>query len=232
MDYVRRSAWGALPPKSKPVTIATPVKHLILHHSVTPDHGIRSMQSIQRFHQEARGWQDIAYTAVYSPADRVMYEGRGWAVAGAHTRNHNRTAHGICVLGNYETAEVSAQTVYDLAEWASWHGTTYGPDQYVGHRDLGTTACPGKHLTAKMRQINQLARDLTGPPPPPPVEVPPTLRLGDKGDDVKLMQSAIMAHDGVFGPQTDRALREYQAANGLTVDGICGPATWSSILGK
>jgi hypothetical protein len=233
MDYVRRSAWGALPPRSKPVAIATPVKHLVLHHSVTPDHGMRTVRSIQRFHQEARGWQDIAYSALWSPADQVMYEGRGWAVAGAHTRGHNRTSHAICVLGNYETTKPDARTIYALAEWANWHGTTYGPDQYVGHRDLGSsTACPGRYLYEQLGQINKLARDLNGAPPPPALELPPTLRLGDKGDDVRLLQAAVMAHDGIYGPQTERAVRDYQTAHGLTVDGICGPQTWSSILSR
>jgi murein L,D-transpeptidase YcbB/YkuD len=60
--------------------------------------------------------------------------------------------------------------------------------------------------------------------------LPPTLRLGATGDDVKLLQAAVMVHDGHFGPQTEAALRAYQARNGLTVDGICGPATWRSIL--
>ena len=35
-----------------------------------------------------------------------------------------------------------------------------------------------------------------------------------------------MAADGDFGPGTDKALRDYQAANGLAVDGIAGPDTF------
>ena len=37
--------------------------------------------------------------------------------------------------------------------------------------------------------------------------------------------------DGDFGPRTDAAVREYQTANGLTVDGIVGPHTWAKMLG-
>lgn len=32
--------------------------------------------------------------------------------------------------------------------------------------------------------------------------------------------------DGSFGSGTDTALRAYQSARGLSVDGSCGPATW------
>ena len=48
---------------------------------------------------------------------------------------------------------------------------------------------------------------------------------------VAVMQTALgIAADGLWGDVTDRALRAAQAANGLTVDGVCGPATWGAIL--
>lgn len=68
----------------------------------------------------------------------------------------------------------------------------------------------------------------------------PTLRRGDKGEDVRAMQILLMGRgiellgygaDASFGGQTDNAVREYQKANGLEVDGICGPLTWSKLLG-
>lgn len=37
--------------------------------------------------------------------------------------------------------------------------------------------------------------------------------------------------DGIFGSLTVSALKKYQKAKGITVDGICGPQTWGKLLG-
>ena len=63
-----------------------------------------------------------------------------------------------------------------------------------------------------------------------------TLRQGSQGSEVTFAQTRVDAHgfhcdaDGVFGPKTDDAVRRFQAANNLAVDGIVGPRTWSELL--
>lgn len=68
----------------------------------------------------------------------------------------------------------------------------------------------------------------------------PVLKKGAKGATVKTMQILLIGHgftmgdygaDGSFGPTTDKALRRYQEANKLAVDGSCGPKTWAKLLG-
>lgn len=59
-----------------------------------------------------------------------------------------------------------------------------------------------------------------------------TLRYRDRGDDVLKMQKALVSlgyatggTDGKFGPTTEKAVRQFQKDNGLTVDGAAGSAT-------
>ncbi|BBD60266.1 peptidoglycan-binding domain 1 [Nostoc sp. HK-01] len=37
--------------------------------------------------------------------------------------------------------------------------------------------------------------------------------------------------DGVYGPQTEAAIKKYQQQNGLTADGIVGPNSWQKLIG-
>lgn len=51
-----------------------------------------------------------------------------------------------------------------------------------------------------------------------------------RGGDVRQLQQLIgVSADGVFGPQTQRALKRWQRNRGLTADGIAGPMTRSAL---
>ncbi|WP_443034303.1 peptidoglycan DD-metalloendopeptidase family protein [Streptomyces sp. BE147] len=64
-----------------------------------------------------------------------------------------------------------------------------------------------------------------------------SLRRGHAGSHVRGLQSLLNKHsaglavDGSFGTVTDSALRGYQGANRLTVDGLAGPKTWEALAG-
>jgi len=56
------------------------------------------------------------------------------------------------------------------------------------------------------------------------------LKRGLKGAPVKRLQKKLgVTDDGDFGPGTEKALKEWQAANGLAADGIAGPDTFAAI---
>ena len=63
-----------------------------------------------------------------------------------------------------------------------------------------------------------------------------TLKYGSSGDEVKKLQETLnasgnynLATDGKFGAKTQEAVKAYQKANGLAVDGIVGTNTWGAL---
>jgi peptidoglycan hydrolase-like protein with peptidoglycan-binding domain len=62
------------------------------------------------------------------------------------------------------------------------------------------------------------------------------LRRGMRGEDVKILQSKLESLgylvgpiDGIFGSKTERAVRQFQKANSIKVDGIVGPQTYKML---
>lgn len=79
--------------------------------------------------------------------------------------------------------------------------------------------------------------ELVPGPVVPRLDSKPTLRIGARGPSVVALQQALakdgrsptLMVDGRFGPATDLAVKKFQTAKGLTVDGIVGPKTWTAL---
>ena len=53
------------------------------------------------------------------------------------------------------------------------------------------------------------------------------IKKGNRGSDVKEVQRKLgIGIDGKFGPDTETAVKQFQAAHGLVVDGVVGEHTW------
>ena len=56
------------------------------------------------------------------------------------------------------------------------------------------------------------------------------LKLGSRGNEVKALQEKLnLKADGIFGPITEEAVKDFQRSNGLEVDGIVGANTLSKL---
>jgi peptidoglycan hydrolase-like protein with peptidoglycan-binding domain len=68
--------------------------------------------------------------------------------------------------------------------------------------------------------------------------MPSTISVGSTGDDVKRLQRVLARHllwnpfgpiTGIFDASLESAVKSFQQANGLTIDGVVGPTTWAAL---
>lgn len=60
----------------------------------------------------------------------------------------------------------------------------------------------------------------------------PTLSLGSQGSEVAELQQMLgLDVNGIFGPDTEAALKQYQSTKGLPATGVTDVATWAALLG-
>ena len=98
----------------------------------------------------------------------------------------------------------------------------------------------GKYIRGYIVPKYQEVAAETKPEATAPADILPMLRKGDEGKTVAAMQILLIGYgyncggygaDGEFGSGTYASVRSFQNDRGLEVDGICGPETWSSLLG-
>ncbi|MBI4376512.1 MAG: N-acetylmuramoyl-L-alanine amidase [Elusimicrobia bacterium] len=145
-----RDFWRAKPPK-EPYTPHRPWR-ITIHHTAglrprTLPESIDELRFTQDFHQNGRGWSDIAYHFLIDPMGRI-FRGRPEDVEGAHTAENNPGNIGIALLGHYhppKNHEVSPEALAALSALALHLGRRYRVDssKLMGHRDYRPTSCPG-----------------------------------------------------------------------------------------
>jgi peptidoglycan hydrolase-like protein with peptidoglycan-binding domain len=103
----------------------------------------------------------------------------------------------------------------------------------------GTAAPPPTPPPAPTAPTTPASPASTSPAPTTPcrdVGLNETVRRGDCGDTVTFIQERLtllgfpVTADGQFGPGTERVVKDFQTARGLTADGIVGEATWAALV--
>lgn len=171
----------------------------------------------------------------------VIYDSR---IHGSWGRMRDRTiaSHGTVEEGGER--EWIANYVETRRDWLAHHSnallrrTVYRMDAFGKLIDDGAWSLP---LPLAVRGVTIDEVDLADPAPirvSAEEDFTRMLRIRDpfmRGDDVREVQDRLIARgleieaDGVFGHQTDRAVRAFQQAQGLVADGIVGQATRSAL---
>lgn len=117
------------------------VSHIVIHHTAS------NTQTVENIHKDhlSRGWAGIGYNEFISKSGDV-YIGRGDYV-GAHCMGYNEISYGISLEGNFDTENITNIQYQSLLNRINHHKTRFkNLSTICGHRDLYSTACPGKNI--------------------------------------------------------------------------------------
>lgn len=158
-------------------------------------------------------WQERD-TYVPAPGDGILYD---WEDAG-NGENTGEADH----IGIVESVSNGVITVIE----GNYQNSVKRRTLKVGGRYIRGYLCPRYHQEPKEKGGFTLEME--------------NLKKGAKGEAVRALQILLMGRgyscgnsgaDGIFGNDTDRAVRQYQKAKLLVADGIAGKNTFSALLG-
>ncbi|TFV85685.1 DUF4214 domain-containing protein [Blastococcus sp. CT_GayMR20] len=169
-------------PQYAPTIKAATIHHTADSNNYSAEQVPAIMRSIYAYHSQTRDWGDIGYNVIVDKFGRI-FEGRAGGLAstviGAHAGGFNTNTFGVSMLGNYDLVGVPQATINAIADVIAWKFSLYnvdpagstvltsaggGTSRYAagqqvalptifGHRDVGSTACPGKYGYVKLPEI-------------------------------------------------------------------------------
>ena len=150
-----RQAWGARPPL--PGGRPQQIDRMTLHHSAValPDNRaiVARLPQHQRYHQDDKGWVDIAYHAAVD-RDGNIYQLRDTAIAGDTATDYDTMGHFLVLAeGNFDEEQISEAQLNGAALVFAWAAGRFGidVDTLASHREVASgTSCPGANLEAYM----------------------------------------------------------------------------------
>lgn len=122
-------------------------KAIMIHHSLTADGKVVDTQAIRRYHTEILRWSDIGYHFLIENinGEYEVLLGRPLTRAGAHCPAVNRTAIGICCVGNYDLEPPPENMLHILKKRLILPlSELFGINEILYHRDYSRKTCPGK----------------------------------------------------------------------------------------
>ncbi len=230
-EILSRADWGANESLRSGSPTYRQVRHGVIHHTVTMNNYTRAeaaqqVRNMYHWHTQGNGWSDLGYNFVVDRFGRI-YEGRHGGiergVQGAHARGWNSTSFGVAIMGNYNTAQPTPESMNAAAELFAWkyavHGIDPGPESRVrvnganirpleGHRNVRSSYiewtsgdsfkydCPGFNIAWRLPQLrDSIAAAYDDVPLPAPAPKP--LTFTDLNDNPFTKQIGWLVGEGI-----------------------------------
>jgi hypothetical protein len=154
MHIIPRDDWGFTGWTSRPGIVATATRSKIVLHYTGGSHYGRTggafPREIDSWHK-SRGWFGVGYNYLIDQRGAV-FEGRGLQYIGSHAEGHNVESWGILigVGGDQEPSDAAKRSALELIAWLREKRGRAIP--VVGHRDVGSTDCPGEPIYDWIRE--------------------------------------------------------------------------------
>ena len=227
-----------------------PVTRIFIHCSASDNPEHDNVATMDRWHKQ-RGWSGVGYH-FFDRKDGTIEIGRDIEKTPAAQGGNNRGTIAICLHGLAKSKFTEAQfdALRDLCHQIN--EAYQGNISFHGHCEVSPKSCPvfdykkvlGLSLTGMMtdnsgwKKRDEENEDIltadefhAGRPNPGSI----TLRLGDKGMAVELLQRRldklgyhVGSIDGHFGKRTRSSTLAFQADNHLVTDGVVGRATYEA----
>lgn len=190
------------------------IRGTVIHHTA---HQTWGLMDTHRYHRDRLGWTGIGYN-FFILRSGTIYEARGHNV-GAHAAGVNSQYVGICFAGDFERgSQRPTQAQLEAGAWLvnELEKTYSRAKNVVGHRDVGSTVCPGRRFPMDefRRMVNGTSgrfQDLSNRDK----YAENTRLVGDVEAFQKLLMRAghdlpRFGADGDWGGETQSALEDFQ----------------------
>ena len=199
---VTRAQWGADESlRDCDPTYSSTIKAGIVHHTVNsnnyqPGDSAGLVRAIYAYHVNGNGWCDIGYNFLvdrYGAIFEGRYGGVDRAVIGAHAGGFNTYTFGVSGIGDFTSAQPTAQMLAAYTAVLGWKLSLNGVDPQSttvlisgggpytqwpegtpvtvrtisGHRDVDATGCPGDAFYPRLNGVASLVRSYIATTSPP-----------------------------------------------------------------
>lgn len=202
---------------------------IVIHHA---DASTCNAHMIHQWHL-ARGWSGMGYHFLVRKEGGIVETGRPINTIGAHCSGQNNDSIGICFEGDFDRETMTNEQLQTGRELIAYLRGIYGQNiRIVRHKDLMATACPGKNFPfdelIKAEKVKKSKKKKYSGKLPT-LAKGECIGKGDKGEKVRLLQLFLnwygnygLVIDSDCGEKTESAIKNFQASEKLTIDGLFG----------